>query len=304
MSNLYLFESGSTKTNVFVCEQEIARAKMDAGVASVDQLNFSGFNPNRPETSFLQEVTTLPICADDHVCFYGSGLGSEESKDKLANFFRNTFKIEPAIFDDITGAGRALYHDQKGVLAILGTGACVAYFDGTQITKRRGGYGYLIDDLGGGYELGKLIISKWLNNDFDNQISEEIAHFLQLSRENFIVNYYSNLNLGSTAGGLKMIAGVVEVAAKYPANLQIKETLDDYFDVFLQRHVLQLCAQNSNFEIRAVGSIAHYFEANLKERAQLLGITLTKVIQFPANELLKFHLRQLSSNNQLNQAVK
>lgn len=189
-------------------------------------------------------------------------------------------------------------------MAILGTGACVAYFDGTKITNRRGGYGYLIDDLGGGYELGKLIISKWLNNDFNSGISEEIAHFLQVSRENFISNYYSNLNLGSTAEGLKMIAGVVEIAANNLTNLYVKETLDDYFDVFLQRHVLPLCKQNSSFEIRAVGSIAHYFEGNLKERAHQVGITLSKVIQFPANELLKFHLGQLQSLIQLNQAGK
>lgn len=304
MSKLYLFESGSTKTSVFVCQQVHAHGNMNAHSASVDQLIFSGFNPNRPETSFLQEITTLPICADDIVYFYGSGLGSEESKDKLANFFRNTFQIEPAIFDDITGAGRSLYHDQEGVIAILGTGGCVAYYNGTTITNRKGGYGFLIDDLGGGYELGKIIISKWLNNDYNNEISSEITQFLGFSREDFIVNYYSNPNLGSNSEGLKMIAGVVEVIANFDDHHEINETLNDYFDGFFHRHVLPLCKQRAKYEIRAVGSIARHFEIKLKERALLFGIQLSKVIQFPASELLTFHLHEISKMNQLKEEGK
>ncbi len=304
MSNLYLFESGSTKTTVFVCQQVHALDKIDALLESTDQLNFSGYNPNRPESNFLEEITNLPICGQDHVCFYGSGLAAEASKIKLGHFFQDKFKVNAQIYDDITGAGRALYHDQEGLMAILGTGACVAYYDGVKITKRRGGYGYLIDDIGGGYELGKFIISKWLNNDFNGEISLEIAQFLDFSREDFIVNYYSNPNLGAKAEGLKMIAGVVEVVAKYRENLQINETLNDYFDGFLQRHVLPLCKQNARDEIRAVGSIAHHFELKLKERAHLFGIELSKVVQYPAKELLKFHLSQVLTIYQLNQGNK
>lgn len=304
MSNLYLFESGSTKTTVFVCKQLNDLGKINAILASADQLNFSGYNPNRPESFFLEEVTHLPIIPDDHVYFYGSGLAADASKIKLGQFFQDKFKVNAQIYDDITGAGRALYYDQEGVMAIIGTGACVAYYDGSKITIRRGGYGYLIDDLGGGYELGKLIISKWLNNDFNSEISAEIAQFLGFSREDFIVNYYSNPNLGSNADGLKMIAGVVEVIANYYDNLQINDTLNDYFDSFLHRHVLPLCRQKAKYEIRAVGSIAHHFEIKLKERALLFGIELSKVIQFPASELLTFHLNELSKMDQLKEEGK
>jgi N-acetylglucosamine kinase-like BadF-type ATPase len=304
MSNLYLFESGSTKTTVFVCKQVNALGKINAILESAEQLNFSGYNPNRPESNFLEEITDLPICAQDHVYFYGSGLAAEASKINLGHFFQDKFMINAQIYDDITGAGRSLYHDQEGVMAILGTGGCVAYYNGTNITNRRGGYGYLIDDLGGGYELGKLIISKWINNDFNNEISLAIAQFLGFSREDFILNYYSNPNLGSNSDGLKMIAGVVEVIANFDDHHEINETLNDYFDVFFHRHVLPLCIQNSNFEIRAVGSIAHHFEIKLKERAQLLGITLSKVIHFPASQLLTFHLHELSKIDQLKQEGK
>jgi N-acetylglucosamine kinase-like BadF-type ATPase len=299
MSNLYLFESGSTKTTVFVCQQMIASGKINAILESADQLNFSGYNPNRPESNFLEEITNLPICEQDHVYFYGSGLAAEASKIKLGRFFQDKFKVNAQIYDDITGAGRALYQKQEGVMAILGTGACVAYYDGAKITNRRGGYGYLIDDLGGGYELGKLIISKWLNNDFNVEISFEIAQFLGFSREDFIVNYYSNPNLGAKAEGLKIIAGVVEVIVKYDDHLQINETLNDYFDGFFHRHVLPLCRQTEKYEIRAIGSIAHHFEIKLRERALLFGIELSKVIQFPASELLTFHLHELSKIDQL-----
>jgi hypothetical protein len=299
MSNLYLFESGSTKTTVFVCKQVNAFGKMNAILESADQLNFSGYNPNRPESNFLEEISNLPICEQDHVYFYGSGLASEVSKIKLGHFFQDKFKVNAQIYDDITGAGRALYHNQDGVMAILGTGGCVAYYNGTNITNRRGGYGYLIDDLGGGYELGKLIISKWLNNDFNNEISSRIAQFLKFSREDFIVNYYSNPNFGSNTEGLKMIAGVVEVIAMFDDHLQINETLNDYFDGFFYRHVLPICKQTAKYEIRGVGSIANYFEIKLKERALLFGIEFSMVIKFPAGELLTFHLHELSKIDQL-----
>jgi hypothetical protein len=54
--------------------------------------------------------------------------------------------------------------------------------------------------------------------------------------------------------------------------------------------------QQGTTEIKAVGSIAHNFEHKIKESASRFGIKLTKVLQYPASELLRMHLTAYLQN--------
>src|SRR5690606_15793291 len=126
---------------------------------------------------------------------YGAGLGSQENKNKVKEIFNTLESGRIKVYDDILGASRAAFKDQPGIICIMGTGGLAAYYNGKEVIKRRGGYGYLIDDLGGGIELGKRMLTAWINDDLSTACANEIQSFVLEDKVAFLVTLYKNQDL-------------------------------------------------------------------------------------------------------------
>ncbi|MFT5822941.1 MAG: glucosamine kinase [Crocinitomix sp.] len=287
MTKLFLFESGSTKTNLLVqaCHTDNKKNKLD----DIQEFNLSGYNPNRESKIFLEELKLINIQKNDQVFFYGSGLGSEENKNELKAVFQNLFKMEIAVFDDILGSARALYNKDSGVFAILGTGGVAGYYDGESVVERNGGYGYLIDDLGGGYELGKKVVSAWLNGHLPQALQNEIAVLFQCKRENFTTKYYNEPTLGYTTEGLKTIADTVKLIADFQGDEVVNELIRNYFTEFFRCHIIPLYNKSTERELKLSGSLAEVFQECIQSVATQFGISMKETIRYPAHNLLEFH---------------
>lgn len=271
--NIYLFEAGSTKTTLLIKRGD-----------ETEQHQLIGFNPNRPDNSFFDQVKKSFLPAKpDRVYFYGSGLGSDANKEKVKNWFlvQSDCKIE--VYDDITGSARALYGNESGLMAIMGTGGCVAYYNGNEIESRRGGYGYLIDDLGGGFELGKQFISAWLNNDLPKEVDQDLSDYIGISKKNFTTSLYQTKDL-------RQVSGVTALISKHLGNPVVKEITTDYFDLFFKRHIKPFKRDNKQItEMRIVGTPGEVFLDIIQKVALQYKIEITKIVRYPASELLKFH---------------
>lgn len=287
MGKLFLFESGSTKTTLLVAS--------DNPNGDIREEILDGYNPNRPSVLFLGQLQKIDIQKEDDVFFYGSGLGNETNKENLRKIFRNTFEAEVQVFDDITGAGRALFGNRKGLLAIMGTGGCSAYYNGEHIQKRNGGYGYLIDDLGGGYELGKCIISAWLNGNLPSELSKELEDFFKTDRERFTYIYYLGVK-ENPMEALERAAGVVRLVPKYIHDEQVSDLVKDYFQRFFKTHILPLKAEFGMNTLGLVGSIANVFKDLVYEVAHENGLDLQKILRYPALNLVGYHKEKALAN--------
>lgn len=272
MAKIYLFEAGGTKTSLLIQDGE-----------TITEFTFPGFNPNRYSDEFEIELKKqIQLEENASVYFYGSGLVEEDNKKIVKELFYNLYKVKVIVYDDVTGAARAAFGDKPGLIAIMGTGGVVAYYDGQYIVERNGGYGYLIDDYGGGLELGKIIISTWLNGNLPDQLNKEIKEFLKSDRTNFIINFYRDIDL-------KQLAGVVELITPYLSLPEIKSLVDDYFAIFFKRHVIFLVDKYDCQNLSIVGSIGFYFKDSIQKIATSKGVNLNKLIDKPAHLLLAFH---------------
>ncbi len=267
---IYLFEAGSTKTTLHTLKDGKVESKI-----------FSGYNPNRANGIFETELSEISIELSDKVYFYGSGLASDQNKRIVKELFFNLFKITPLVFDDLLGAGRAAYGNQSGVVAIMGTGGIVAYYNGESIEDRRGGYGFLIDDLGGGYELGKRILSAWLNNDLDAESDSEIADFLAISKEDFIADYYINKDL-------LIVSEIPRLLGKVDRSV-LNSIIEKYFEDFIESHVKSLLSLTELKKLSIIGGLAKNYEKLLQKVAKRLGVEIEQVISQPGLDLLDFH---------------
>lgn len=291
MKNLYIFESGSTKTAVLVAhpsKNEGMHPK--SNMADHNSFSLSGYNPNRPNDTFITQLTQLPITPADEIHFYGSGLGDNNRKEELKQLFFKLFQVSVRVYDDVLGAARALYGSEKGIALIMGTGGIAAYYNGEEVVDRCGGYGYLIDDFGGGYELGKYFISAWLNGDLPNKLDAEIQSQIKIPKSTFIHQYYSNSDLAYSQKGLKLVASVVECISSHINDKQVRQILSNYFDFFFQKNVVSLSRRSNTKELRVAGSVMEFFAPIITETAVKFEMNITKTIRYPALTLLAYHL--------------
>lgn len=291
MENLFIFESGSTKTTVLVahCSQK-KESNSIVDLEDHDSFSLSGYNPNRPNDTFITELAQLPIKYTDEIHFYGSGLGADIRKEQLKQVFFELFQVDIQVYDDVLGAARALYGTEKGIALIMGTGGIAAYYNGEAVADRCGGYGYLIDDFGGGYELGKYFISAWLNGDLPSDLATEIQSHIKIPKSDFIHQYYSNSDLAYSQKGLQLVASVIECVSPYANEKQVKHILLNYFDFFFHKNVVPLSRRSNTKELRIVGSIMAFFGEAIAETAAKFGLNITKTMRYPALTLLAYHL--------------
>ena len=270
-SPLYIFDAGGTKTDLAF--------RLPSKSTYITHL--SGFNPNRSTTNFISDLEALAIPSNAIVHFYGSGLKSAERQNELKELF-DVESIE--VYSDLQGAVRAC-NQSKGIVAILGTGSIVTYFENDIIIKTRGGYGYLIDDLGGGLELGKTVISHWLNDDLSANTSKGIEKKLGIKKERFTVEFYKTKRL-------KMISDLCSILMDLARNDEaLDQVISDYFDAFISKHVLPLTEAYQLHSFSTVGSIGKYFKTYLSGSAQKHGIKIDFNIEKPIEKLLEYHIK-------------
>ncbi len=268
----YIIDAGSTKTDVAIVDGDTITVK-----------TYTGFNPNHTSHATLNEISKI-IDHSFPVYFYGSGLSTQENqqlvKEKLL-----VSHIE--VNSDVLGTARALLGKEKGIIAILGTGGVAAYYDGEKILQTKGGYGYLIDDYGGGLELAKTIISKWLNNEFYEQTSIKISHYFKCSPNDFIQHFYKKNNQQNYLAGLCEI--LIPLAKKDEI---LNQSIIQYFDLFIKKHLLNLVKQYQITTINCSGSIAFNYKKYLNKALKHFQLEAGKIISKPIEKLIDFHTTQ------------
>jgi len=280
MSPTYLFEAGSTKTTLLIHNN-----------GKTVEHELPGFNPNRYSEEFENELKVKfsiepnPIAIGSKIYFYGSGLVEEENKKIVKELIYTIFKVTPIVYDDVTGAARSLLGDQPGLVAIMGTGGVAAFYDGKKIVKRNGGYGYLLDDYGGGLELGKIFISKWLNEDLPKDIEVAMSTFIKTSKQDFILELYRK-------NDLKILASVVQIIPQFLNDVVVNKIVAQYFNTFFERHVATILPFYPSNTMAIVGSIGLHFREIIEAQGVLFGLKEFKFIDRPAQDLIDYHLKK------------
>jgi N-acetylglucosamine kinase-like BadF-type ATPase len=269
---LFIFDAGSTKTDLIIYKDETITAR-----------ELSGYNPNRNDGQFLSELKALSIPIDSEIHFYGSGLGKEVKKNQLSDLF-NSHNV--SYNNDLIGAARATLGTSSGIISIMGTGGVVGYYDGKKITDQKGGYGYLIDDFGGGLELAKTIVSGWLNKLYHPDTNQKIENYFNSDIKTFISTFYQSKDLHHLASVCKLLPDLIK------EDFKLEKTVKNYFNVFFDRHVSLMCHDKGLNHINLVGSLALNFYNLINKTASLHDIRIRSCIDKPIQYLLKYHLTQ------------
>ena len=258
-------DSGSTKTTWLADGQKFIT---------------QGINPFHMNTEQMQRViqeellTQFPSASlIKEIHFYGAGC-TKEKAPLLEDILRRTFPQATTVEvgSDMLGAARALFDNKEGIACILGTGANSCLYDGHDIVGNISPMGYILGDEGSGAVLGKTLLNtlyKGEHCDFIPVFEKETGLTLPDIIECVYRQPMPNRFLASLAPFIK--AHIDED--------WVDKMVVEAFQLFFQHNVVHY--NRADLPCSFVGSIAYYFEEQLRKAAANCGFHIGTIMKEP-----------------------
>lgn len=271
-----IIDSGSSISKWIICGEDFKE---------LDSFNLPGINPTSNPTSiqYIEEVPKEYKEGIEQAYFYGSGVSTPESKKTMeTTLHQHLPKLEILeIENDLLAACRAISDKEKSYVVILGTGTNACYFDGVNIGQKLPSLGYLFDDYGSGYHIGREIIKSYFYGNMDPIDVKLFQETFGSKRDHIINPLYETSNPNSK------IAAYTKMLSQSSQKLRT-EICTHTFDRFF-RNKINPIANDKSICINFIGSIAFHFKPELEKSCERNGYKLGKVLKTPLENLLKYH---------------
>lgn len=277
---ILIADSGSTKTDW----------KLISGNKQVAEYRTVGLNPFFHTRESLigslneADFKDLDKSKVDEVFFYGAGSSSEAFKKLMNSGFSAVFtKAKIHIEHDLLGAARALFGNKKGIALILGTGSNSCLYDGENIIRIKGGYGYILGDEGSGMHIGRKLIKHFMNDSLPPELRIKFMQEFNLNKEQIIHKTYKEPNPN------RFLASFSYFIGQNIENPFCEQIVRSSFRKFLKLTLFKF-DNSSVHNVRVVGSVGYNFKQILLEEARVEGYTIDSFITKPVDELVKYHI--------------
>jgi N-acetylmuramic acid 6-phosphate etherase len=191
-------DGGGTKTEWVLMEGE---SPVERGVLPQGNLRLN------TDAQMTQLFSVLPREAS-HVGAFLAGCGTPDDRHRLEGLVRATWpKAEVAVGSDRDSAMATAFGAEDGIVVIAGTGAVVHGRRG-QRAEKAGGWGHVLGDRGGGYDVARQALRQVLTR-FD--LEQKITDLAQRILQELALNSFADL------GTWAMEADKMSVARLTPA---------------------------------------------------------------------------------------
>lgn len=172
-------DGGGTKTDFVLFD--------DSGEV-LDRIILGGSNPNAYGISTTKDILARGIeklLSNTDVRTVGvfagiSGAGSGSHREELNAFMKQRFPyFKSRVEGDFYNVINCVDDNDKYIAVICGTGSVVYANDGEKL-HRLGGWGYLFDEAGSGFDLGRELFRHCLACEDDGRLTDEM--YVELSR--------------------------------------------------------------------------------------------------------------------------
>lgn len=231
------------------------------------------------QESLLPEMQSKTLT---HIYFYGAGCTPDKSvvvREALSRFFPDAQMV---IGSDLLGAAIALCGNRPGIACIMGTGSNSGEFDGTDIARRVPSLGYVLGDDASGACLGKRLVCDCLRGLLPKALCKEFLDTYQLTADVAIDHVYRQ------PLAARYLASFTPFLSQHRNVPEVHQFLIEEFTRFFTRNVM---SYNTSLPISFTGSVAYYFQQEIKEAAANLNLTTGVFIKSPLEGLIKFYLK-------------
>ena len=313
--NILIADSGSTKTDWLL---------IDGQGQVVMTCKTQGINPiHMQDAEVLQILKSELILPESpqEVYFYGSGV-TEAMKSRMNSLLHQAFPgTQVEAEGDMIGAAIALFGNRPGIACILGTGANSCLYDGHRMVMNTPPLGYILGDEGSGAVLGKLFLNGIFKGSLSSSIKKKFLDWSGLDYPTIINKVYreplANRFLASLcpfisqqiAEGEKHENGTDELNDAMALYRVVLGNFNDFYEKNLLPYIKYVKASAQDISqlepgvkawdlslgedvpaVGFVGSIAHYFEAPLRNVMEdEFHLKITKILKAPMPGLIQYH---------------
>lgn len=273
-----LVDSGATKANW---------AAVQHGQI-IHQIQTQGISPyfltDEGIVDILREVRSKISNPVQELHFYSTGCKAEDQRRRMHQLLRLMFQ-EATIVNvetDLLAAARSMSQHQPGIICILGTGSNTCRYDGNEVVETAGGLGFILGDEGSGAAIGKALIQSFLNREMPEAMREDLSNQYHLTRDNILQSVYQ------LPYPNRFLSTFAPFAHEHRNNPLIKSILERQFRLFFERSVL-LLEESKILPIHFVGSVASFFEEEIRYSAAQIGLNLGNIQKDPMPGLILYH---------------
>lgn len=279
---LLVVDSGSTKADWLLAD----KGKV------IGSFNTVGFNPYFHDSKFVYETLSgneslSPYSSSvTELNFFGAGCSSVKLKAIIADGLQKYFVNAKVVVDhDLLACAYATCGDEEGIACIIGTGSNSCYFDGIKVHERNYGLGYILGDEGSGSYYGKKLVTHFLYGLMPKQLSDDFLDQYQLDKNKIVAKVYSESNANV------WLASLTVFLSRHKEDQYIKDLIRKGMKEFMELYVTHY-DNYKKLPVHFVGSLAFYFEKELKEVAATLEIQIGKIVKQPVEELMNYYLNK------------
>lgn len=275
---ILIADGGSTKTDWSIV----------SGCQEIYRIKTRGINPYfQTEEEILSEIEErlIPEIKEyltiEAVYFYGAGCAFPEKNEMLCRAIAHYLPVHVEVGSDLLAAARALCGRQSGIACILGTGSNSCQYDGKEIVKKVPPLGFMLGDEGAGSVLGRLLVSDALKNQLPPALSQAFFEEYHLTQDIVLEKVYRQPFPN------RFLAGLSPFLLEHIEEPSIQRLICKSFTDFFTRNVMQY--EYLKYPVHFVGSIAWYYQEQLKDVARRLDIEIGVIERSPLPGLISYH---------------
>ena len=281
---ILIADSGSTKTDWVVFNPSVQDPMFNVQSSIIST---QGLNPVHQTSETILRILrdellpqlNIPITA---VYFYGSGVRPELESlmvSVLHEIFLQAETVEA--HSDMLGAARALCGHNEGIASILGTGANSCLYDGYGIRRNTPAMGYILGDEGSGASLGKRLI----HDLYKGVLSKEIANTFECETSLTLPDLIDKVYRQPLPN--RFLASLSTFIHNHLDDPSIRHMVVACFSDFFAYNIVPY--GRPDLPVNFVGSIAFYYQDELREAAKRQGFHLGSVLRSPLEGLVRYH---------------
>ncbi|MCQ2609077.1 MAG: ATPase [Bacteroidales bacterium] len=270
---ILLADSGSTKTDWSCVDGERIVRFHTIGLSPyfvTKEVVLSELTANMP--------TEIDPATIEAVYFYGTGCGRTESKGLIVDSLQTMFVNATVVVDsDLVGAAKACYGSQPGLVAILGTGMNIGYWNGTTVETPMASLGFILGDEGSGADLGKRLLSALFEKKLSQNVEKAFFEQYPITLGEVLDRVYKQPRPNA------YLASFAPFLSRHIDDETIRSLVNSAFSDFCSTYFVPMMQRYNTKKVSFVGSLALAFKdlivLNLQETGGEMGIVVVKPME-------------------------
>jgi len=274
---MIIIEAGGTTT--------LACQILDSKAGTIK--SFPGISPvymSKEDIKLILEDILRSFKNIQEVYYYGTGCLQNKNKVIIVNLIQSLLPSSKiSVASDLLAAARATANKTNGQVNILGTGSASCMYSNEKIEKVFFNSGFLFGDYGSGFHLGQHFLKAFFENALDFEIEIAIQQFSGLEKKDLLRKLYASKSIKEE------VANFTKCMHAWKHNEIVKNIITSSFDLFVN-HQIQLNLAYKQTPQYFVGSVAHFFQEELKETLDKYEMKIKGLCQSPIEKVIGFHL--------------